>query len=161
MEFQSQDFRYNVCVCMLSRFGHVPLFVILWTVACQAPLSVEFSRQEYWSQLPGPPPGYLPNPEVEHENPEPQVDSLLLSQWRSPQNVQYIKFTIYIHTFYNVHIYSVYIIHLIDYILLFILIYIFIFSSSNIKRAHECSPEYHQGTDSCLALNGLQVLFAK
>ena len=38
-----------VCVCMLS---HVLLFAILWTVACQAPLSVEFSRQEYWSVLP-------------------------------------------------------------------------------------------------------------
>ena len=35
--------------CMLSRFSHVRLFVTLWTLACQAPLSMGFSRQEYWS----------------------------------------------------------------------------------------------------------------
>ena len=44
-----------VCVCMhictLSHFSHVQLFVTLWTVAHQAPLSVGFSRQEYWSGL--------------------------------------------------------------------------------------------------------------
>ena len=37
----------------------------LWTVACQAPLSMEFSRQEYWSGLPCPPPGDLPDPGIE------------------------------------------------------------------------------------------------
>ena len=50
----------NVCVCVcscmlvLSCFNHVQLFAILclWTVACQAPLSKGFSRQEYWSGLP-------------------------------------------------------------------------------------------------------------
>ena len=36
---------------MLSHFSHVRLFMILWTVACQAPLSMGFSRQEYWSGL--------------------------------------------------------------------------------------------------------------
>ena len=36
-----------------------------WTIACQAPLSMEFSRQEYWSGLPGPPPGDLPDPGTE------------------------------------------------------------------------------------------------
>ena len=45
---------------MLSRFSHVWLFAALWTVACQAPLSLRFSRQEYWSGLPCPPPGDLP-----------------------------------------------------------------------------------------------------
>ena len=39
----------------------VSLFVTPWTIACQAPLSMEFSRQEYWSGLPIPPPGYLPD----------------------------------------------------------------------------------------------------
>ena len=39
-----------------------------WTAACQAPLSVKFSRQEYWSGLPCPPPGDLPNPRVEIES---------------------------------------------------------------------------------------------
>ena len=37
---------------------------MLWTVACQAPLSVGFSRQEYWSGLPCPTPGYLPDPGI-------------------------------------------------------------------------------------------------
>ena len=39
-----------------------PTLVTPWTVALQAPLSVEFSRQEYWSGLPFPPPGDFPNP---------------------------------------------------------------------------------------------------
>ena len=43
----------------------VQLFVILWTVAHQAPLSMSFSRQEYWSGLPFSPPGHLPNPGME------------------------------------------------------------------------------------------------
>ena len=47
-----------VCVCVLSC---VRLFVAPWTVACQTPLSVEFSRQEYWSELPFPSPGDLPD----------------------------------------------------------------------------------------------------
>ena len=41
------------------------LFVTPWTVARQAPLSTEFSRQEYWSELPLPPPEHLPNPGIE------------------------------------------------------------------------------------------------
>ena len=40
-------------------------FVTPWTVACQAPLSLEFSRQEYWSRLPFPFPGDLPDPGIE------------------------------------------------------------------------------------------------
>ena len=47
--------------CMLSLFSHVQLFVTSWTVARQAPLSMGFSRQEYRSGLPCPPPGDLPN----------------------------------------------------------------------------------------------------
>ena len=50
---------------MLSRFSHVQLFVTPWTVACQAPLSVGFPRQEYWSGLPFPSPGDLPDPGIE------------------------------------------------------------------------------------------------
>ena len=41
-----------VCVCVCSSSSHVRLFMTLRTVACQAPLSMKFSRQEYWSQLP-------------------------------------------------------------------------------------------------------------
>ena len=47
-----------------------------WTTAHQAPLSLEFSRQEYWSSLPFPSPGYLPNPEIEPRSPTLQADSL-------------------------------------------------------------------------------------
>ena len=50
---------------MLSQFSHVRLFAILWAIAHQSPLSVEFSRQEYCSGLPCSPPRDLPNPEVE------------------------------------------------------------------------------------------------
>ena len=49
--------------------SHVQLFVILWTVAHQAPLSMGFSRQEYWSGLPCLPPGHLPNPGIKPEFP--------------------------------------------------------------------------------------------
>ena len=52
-------------VCMLSHFSHVRLFVTLWAVAHQAPLSTGFSRQEYWSRLSFPSPGDLPNPGIE------------------------------------------------------------------------------------------------
>ena len=45
-----------LCACVLSCFSCVQLFVTLWTVAYQAPLSTESSRQEYWSGLPCPPP---------------------------------------------------------------------------------------------------------
>ena len=47
-----------------------------WTVAHQAPLSLEFSRQEYWSGLPFPSPGDLPNPGIEPGSPALQEDSL-------------------------------------------------------------------------------------
>ena len=53
------------CARVLSRFSRVWLFVTLWTVAWEAPLSMGFSRQEYWSGLPFPPPGDLPGPGIE------------------------------------------------------------------------------------------------
>ena len=54
---------------MLSHFSHVQLFATLCTVSHQAPLSVGFSRQEYWNGKPFPSPGNLPNPEIEPESP--------------------------------------------------------------------------------------------
>ena len=54
-------------VRMLSR---VSLFMTSWTVAHQAPLFMEFSRQEYWSGFPFPPPGDLPDPGIEPVYPE-------------------------------------------------------------------------------------------
>ena len=53
------------CLCMLNHISHVQLFVTLWIVAYQAPLSLGFSGQEDWSGLPWPPSGDLPNPGVE------------------------------------------------------------------------------------------------
>ena len=50
---------------MLTCFSRVQLFAALWTVAHQAPLSLGFSRQEYWSGLPFPPPGDLSNSGIE------------------------------------------------------------------------------------------------
>ena len=58
---------------MLSR---VQLFATPWTVAHQAPPSMEFSRQEYWSGLPFPSPGDLPNLGIEAESPTLQADAL-------------------------------------------------------------------------------------
>ena len=55
-----------VCVCVLS---HVQLFATLWTVAHQDPLSMGFSRQEYWSGLPFPTPGNLSEPGFESMSP--------------------------------------------------------------------------------------------
>ena len=52
-------------VCVLSRFSHAQHFATLWIVAHQAPLSVGFSRQEYWTGLLCPPPGDLSNPRTE------------------------------------------------------------------------------------------------
>ena len=63
------------------------LFATLWAVACQAPLSIGFSRKEYWSGLPCPPPGDLPDPGIKPVSPASpvaptlQADSLTLSHW--------------------------------------------------------------------------------
>ena len=54
----------------------IQLFVTPWTVACLAPLSMKFSRQEYWSGLPFPSAGDLPNPEIDPGSPALQADSL-------------------------------------------------------------------------------------
>ena len=59
-----------------SHFSRARLFASLWMVACQAPLSMGFSRQEYWNRLLFPPPGHLPNPEIETRSPALQADSL-------------------------------------------------------------------------------------
>ena len=61
-------FKSTICVHVLSYFSHVWLFVTPQTVAHQAPLSMEFSKQEYWSGFPCPPPGDLPDPGIEPES---------------------------------------------------------------------------------------------
>ena len=65
-----------VVTCMLSHFSHVQLFTTPWTVARQAPLSMGFSRQDYWSGLPCPPQGCLSNPRI-------QPESLMFLHWQA------------------------------------------------------------------------------
>ena len=84
-------FMLNVCVCVCVCVCSVTSvvsdsFVTLWTIACQAPLSMEFSRQEYWSGLPCPPPGDFSNPGIKPAAPALQVDSLPLSHQGSPRS---------------------------------------------------------------------------
>ena len=69
----SNAWKWKVKVKSLS---HVWLFATPWTVAYQAPPSREFSRQEYWSGLPFPSPGDLPNPRIEPGSPTLQADTL-------------------------------------------------------------------------------------
>ena len=54
-----------MCSALPNHFSHVQLFATLWIVGHQAPLSMGFSRQEYWSGLPWPPPGNLPDPGIQ------------------------------------------------------------------------------------------------
>ena len=59
----------RVSVCVLKSLTCVQLLAIPWIVACQTPLSMEFSRQEYWSGFPFPTPGDLPDPGIEPASP--------------------------------------------------------------------------------------------
>ena len=68
---------FRLHVCMLSCFSHVWLFVTPWTVAHQAPLSMRFSRQEYWNGLLFPSPGDLPHSGTEPGSSSLKADSLL------------------------------------------------------------------------------------
>ena len=73
---------YMLCCAVLSHFSCIRLFATPWTIARQAPLSMEFPGQEYWSGLSCAPPGDLPNPGIESSSPVSpalQADSLLLS----------------------------------------------------------------------------------
>ena len=79
----SQIFLWTICVCVCI-LSCVWLFVIPWTLALQAPLSMGFPRQEYWSGLPFPSPGDLPDPGIELASPlSPELagDSSPLSHW--------------------------------------------------------------------------------
>ena len=71
-----------MCVRAVCSFSHVQLFATPWTVAHKALLFMRFPRQEYWSGLPCPPPGELPNPGIEPTFPAAsalQMGSLLLA----------------------------------------------------------------------------------
>ena len=87
-----------MCVYMLSCFSCVWLFETLWAIARQPPLSMGFSRQEYWSGLPGPPPGDLPDPGIE---PQSLISPILAggffttsATWEAP-NCTYFKYNLW------------------------------------------------------------------
>ena len=74
----TERIRLPLLYCIISSvqsLSRVRLFATFWTVAHQAPPSMGFSRQEYWSGLPHPPPGDLPNPGIKPTSFALQVDS--------------------------------------------------------------------------------------
>ena len=81
---------HTLYACVLSHFSRVWLFVTPWTVTHQAPLSMGFSRQEYWNGLPCPLPRDLPDPGIKPWSPASQADSLQLSHQGSP-HIQSVK----------------------------------------------------------------------
>ena len=92
MQFTIKDHQMLLVLCALCSLSHVQLCMTPWTAACQAPLSVEFPRQEFWSELPFPSPEDLPDPRIEPVSPVQEVspalhvDSLPLSNQGSPVN---------------------------------------------------------------------------
>ena len=77
--------RTGVCYA-LSHFSHVGLWATLWTIARQPPLSMGFSSQEYWSGLPWPSPGDLPDSEIEPRSPTLQW---ILYSWATREAQEY------------------------------------------------------------------------
>ena len=79
--FQAEELacgaKTSLCVCV--NHSVISDSVIPWTVACQVPLSMEFSRPEYWSGLPFPPPGDLSHPRIQPGSPTLQADYFPLS----------------------------------------------------------------------------------
>ena len=83
-----------VCVCVSESLNCVRLFATPWTVACQASLSMEFSRQEYWSGLPFPSPEDPPSPGIEPWSP---ADSLPFELQGSPPAVWFLPYILIIN----------------------------------------------------------------
>ena len=79
--------KMNISLCVLSRFSHIQLFATSWTIACQAPLSMGLPWQEYWSGLPCPPLGDLPNPAIKPSSPALQADSSPAEPLGKPMNL--------------------------------------------------------------------------
>ena len=73
-----------VCVCVFNHSVMSDTFVTFWTVAQQPSLSLGLFRQEYWSGLPFPSPGDLPNPGIKPTPPALPADSLPLGHQESP-----------------------------------------------------------------------------
>ena len=77
--------QYIVVVVVVQSLSHIRLFVTPWTVAHQVPLSMEFSKQEYWSGVPFPFPGDLPDPGIKPRSLTLWADSLLSEPPGKPQ----------------------------------------------------------------------------
>ena len=95
-------FYHNIYTCVkVLVLSLVHLFATQWTVACQAPLSMEFSRQEYWRGLPFPSPGYLPHPGIEPQSPALLADSSLSEPPGNPFYIWYglISLILYLRSF--------------------------------------------------------------
>ena len=73
MKFPKLNDQFLVSACVLSHFSRVELFATLWAIAGQPPLSMGFSKQEYWSELPCTLPGDLPDPGIEPESLKPSA----------------------------------------------------------------------------------------
>ena len=80
---------FNLIIPVCYLLSRVQLLVTPWTVTCQAPLSIGFSRQEYWSGLPFPSPGDLPDPGIEPRSPALQADSLPSEPPGKPSWIRY------------------------------------------------------------------------
>ena len=92
---------WNTCELKWKSLSYVWLFSIPWMVAYQAPLSMELTRQEFWSGLPFPPPGDFPHPGMEPRYPALQADSLLFD----PPGLFYYRF-VFSFPLYNTRSFS-------------------------------------------------------
>ena len=92
----------NSRLLLFSRLVMSDSFVTPWTAACQALLSVGFSRQEYWSGLPCPPPGDLPNPGIEPASPALSGRFFIPEVWGKPDfRCPCVNFTFLIICFFS------------------------------------------------------------
>ena len=92
---------------MRVKVTQVRLFATPWTAAHQAPLSMGFSRQEYWSGLPFPSPGGLPNPGIEPRSPALQADALTSEpSGKRVANTRWPKSSFHNILWKNIHILS-------------------------------------------------------
>ena len=96
------QYRVNITfIYVLSCFSHVQLFAAPWSIAHQAPLSMGFSRQEYWSGLPFHSPGDLLNPGMEPGSPALNTDSLLSEPTGKPTHRHTLEILQIVSDHYN------------------------------------------------------------
>ena len=93
--FNKHNFINGNVLCYAYSLSHGRLFVTPWSVAHQAPLSMGFPWQEYWSELPCTPLGDLPNPGIELRSPALQADSLPAESPGKPKNTGVGKLSLF------------------------------------------------------------------